>query len=414
LKRILSPVMNDVPAPPESVTTRAADRWRSYWSLAAIVVIAFLWLYRSPWLASDLPVAPDSVEYALAPAHLLETGRYAIVIEGREIPPRYPPWFSSAVILPVYAVLGTDPGNAILPVTALAVAGIALAWLIGRRISSHAGAVLASIAVLALPTYANWSKHVMSDVPCVTLMLGAWLLYLRLRASSGAQVRGFFVAGVLVAMGALFRPVFAAMVLPFLWAALGPWRAMFLRLGALGVPLVVGATASLAYNVATFGSVSRNGYNLWVPVPNDYPHLLFSLAHVPLNLRVIAATSLPLVVAVVAVLAVVLWFVRRPAAAEERRALGESIIFLALTTTPIVIFHLVYFFPSDRFFLPLMAGMAIIAGALAGRLLGAERERVLQAPGAGAAGTCHLFLRHDRRAAPAPAAGRRTDQREHA
>src|ERR1044072_3439572 len=174
------------------------------WPLLVLLLTAVVWLYRPPYSASNLEVPPDTVEYALAPLQLLETGRYEIMLEGRGLPPRYPPWFSAVVILPAYVLFGHDPGNAILPVTLLAVAGVGFAYAIGKRISSATGGVIAALALLALPPYSAWATQVMTDVPCAALMLGTCLIYLRLRANP-EQLLTHFGAGLLVAVTTLFR-----------------------------------------------------------------------------------------------------------------------------------------------------------------------------------------------------------------
>ena len=69
------------------------------------------------------------------------------------------------VILPAYFLFGHEPGNAILPITLLAVAGVGFAFAIGKRISSTTGGVLAALAVLILPSYSRWATQVMTDVP---------------------------------------------------------------------------------------------------------------------------------------------------------------------------------------------------------------------------------------------------------
>src|SRR4051794_17897980 len=173
-----------------------AGIWARYRVLFGLLLIAAIWMARSPYSASNLEVPPDSVEYALSAAQLLETGHYQIIVEGRGVPPRYPPWFSGAVILPVYALLGTEPGNAILGITLFAVAGVGISWANGRRIGGNAGSILAALGVLALPAYSGWATQVMSDVPCTALVLGGGLLFLRIRARPGsAQLPQFWGAG---------------------------------------------------------------------------------------------------------------------------------------------------------------------------------------------------------------------------
>src|SRR4051812_40293326 len=133
----------------------------SRFQLPILLLIAAIWMGRSPYSASNLEVPPDSVEYALAPAQVLETGHYEIMIEGRGLPPRYPPWFPLTVIWPVYVLLGAEPGNAIFGITVLAVAGVGIAWAIGRRVGGAVGGTIAGLGVLALPAYSGWATQVM-------------------------------------------------------------------------------------------------------------------------------------------------------------------------------------------------------------------------------------------------------------
>lgn len=345
-------------------------------ALVLLLLIAVVWLYRSPYSASNLEVPPDSVEYALAPLQLVETGRYEIILEGRPLPPRYPPWFSTLVILPAYVLFGHDPGNAILPVTALAAAGIGFAWAIGKRLGGAAGGIIAGLAVLFLPSYASWATQVMSDVPATTLMLATWLLYLRLR-SSPRSVAIYLAAGLLIAVDALFRPVFAAMLFPFLVEIFRERRAIARNAIALLLPITGAFIATLAYNSAVFGSAMRNGYSYWVAIPQDYLSLTFSPAYLKMNLWVVVRTVFPLYLLV----CLAAWLVvrkREPAAlAASRPAFWDAWSFVGLTTVPILLFHLFYFFPSDRFHLPMFAGVAVIAGGMCGLLFHSRTTSLL-------------------------------------
>lgn len=347
------------------------------WSLLALLVIAAVWLYRTPYSASNLEVPPDSVEYAVGALQFLDTGRYEIIIQGNALPPRYPPWFSLLALLPAYALFGSEPGNAILPITLLAVAGVGFAWAIGKRISSTAGGVLAGLAVLFTPTYTMWATQVMTDVPCTAIMLAGCLLYLRIR-SQPASALLFLVAGSLVAIATLFRPVFAAMLLPFALAILRR-RQHFIRHSlALLTPMALAGAVSLAYNARTFGSPTRNGYHLWTPVPSDYPALAFSLGNAAMNATVLARTAF-LVLAAVAITAWIAARLRnRPAVETAQGAFLDLLTFVGLTAGPIFLFHLLYFFPSDRFHLPLLAGIATIAGSAVGLLIDERRSALFK------------------------------------
>ncbi len=347
------------------------------WPLIVLLLITAVWLYRTPYSASDLPIPPDSVEYALAPLQLLETGRYEIVVQGRGLPPRYAPWFSVMAILPAYVLLDHEPGNAILPITCFAVAGVGFAWAIGRRIASIPGGILAALALLAVPSYSIWARQVMTDVPCTALMLAGCLLYLRIVSRPGSIWSDFF-AGMLVAVAMLFRPLLAAMLLAFAVAILRSRRKLFVRAVALMLPIASAAVATFIYNRATFGSPLRNGYHFWTPVPSDYPALIFSLQYVRSNIHAIAATVLPALF----VIAIVAWLLlrrRRDVAVDAAyQPLAQTVTFVLFTTVSILLFHLLYFFPGDRFHLPMMAGTAVIAGSLVALLLGPRWSSTLK------------------------------------
>ena len=357
--------------------TRLAERLRNAWSLLLLLIIAAVWLHRTPYSASDLEVVPDAVEYAVGALQFLDSGRYELIIQGRSLPPRYPPWFSLSTLLPAYVLFGSEPGNAILSVTLFAVAGIGFAWAIGRQISSTAGGIVAALAVLSLPSYAMWSTQVMTDIPSTTLMLATCLLYLRLRRRPDSLLL-YLAAGALVAFTTLLRPVFAAMLLPFVLAALKPWRAFFVRAAMLSLPIVAAAAGTFAYNAAVFGSPFRNGYKFWAAVPVDYPELMFSASNLELNTHVIVNTAFPILLLVCIAAAVFVRLRRRAELSAAGAPLRDVVTFVVLTCGPILLFHLFYFFPTDRFHISLLAGTAVIAGSLLGLLIPPNRTAMFQ------------------------------------
>lgn len=354
--------------------------WSRYRVLFGLLLIAAIWMARSPYSASNLEVPPDSVEYALSAAQLMETGQYQIVVEGRGLPPRYPPWFSAAVILPVYALFGAEPGNAILGITLFAVAGVGISWAIGRRIGGNAGGILAALGVLALPAYSGWATQVMSDVPCTALILFGGLLFLRIHARpESAQLLRFWTAGILIAITTLFRPVSAAMLLPFAVAAVVPWnfRQALARLTGLSVPMLGAAAATFSYNAATFGSPFRNGYHFWSW--SESPRLgdFFALSSIGPNWQMLVRTALPALLVICVVAEIILRRKKSAARHEAAAPLRGMIFFVAAAGIPMLAFHFFYTYPCDRFFLPILTGVAIIAGSLLGLLCGTRIQRAL-------------------------------------
>jgi hypothetical protein len=331
-------------------------------------------LYRHPFFASNFEVVPDSTEYALAAHRFVSTGDYKILVEGKWLPPRYPPWFSILVLAPAYLVFGPEPGNAIFPVTFFGVAGILLAFFLGRSLAGEGGGVGAALAVLVLPLYRFWARQVMTDVPATVLVLAAGLAYLKLRTNPNRGAGFFFLSGVLVSGAVLLRPVSLAVLLPFL-GFLFFSRNLESRLQKLGLvllPVVLVGVAHLAYNAHQFGSCFRSGYSFWAAVPYDYSKLVFSTAYVRQNATVLWESKAGLFALWVGIAG---WFSSRfPDRRGNQwlnldalRSLGEFVLW---GTGPMVLFHLFYFFPQDRFYLPSVTLLGVLGGALTGGWLG--------------------------------------------
>jgi hypothetical protein len=337
-------------------------------------------MFRSPWSASNLEVPPDSAEYSLGAVHLLETGHYRIVVQTEALPPRYPPWFSLGFLLPVYWIAGAEPGNGILPVLLSAMAGVGFAWAIGRRLAGDAGGVVAAAATMAEPTYSKWATQIMSDIPATAMMLGAACIFLRIRAGGQSpRCRLFLAAGAIAAAATLIRPVFAAILLPLLWAAVQPWkpRIVIARVVSLLAPMVCAGVASLTYNAKTFGSPFRTGYHFWIPVPYDYSGMVFSLAHLPANSAILLSGPLPFLLSACLFFHVLgkRWTTGKRSSAEETSSmLRDFLVFVLCAGVPMLLFHLFYFFPSERFFIPLYVSCAVIAAVLLTRVLGKYRR----------------------------------------
>lgn len=353
----------------------------SLWPILLLVVVATVVLYQDRFIATNLDIVPDSTEYVLAAHRFATTGEYKILVDGHWLPPRYPPWFSVFALAPAYLVLGPAIGNAIYPITVFGIAGIVIAFLLGKKIGGDWGGTIGALAVIALPTYRLWCQYIMTDVPAAVLMLGACLLYLRLRAVNQARSMAYLLPGLVISVAALFRPVCAAAVFPFLvWAVYScRWAKAVRNLAFLGVPLAVAGAASMMYNAIIFGSPFRNGYHFWVPVPYDYAHLTFSLSYIPLNFAVLWETNAILMMCA----AVVMWAIdRRGICSNENghsrprmvRWVGE---FSILGVGPILFFHQIYFFPADRFYLPVLALLAVTIGGLVGAWLGRLNRTVL-------------------------------------
>ena len=276
------------------------------------------------------------------------------------------------VLAPVYKLLGPEPGNGVLPVLLFGLAGIAAAFFLGKRVSGYAGGLLAATFVLLLPFYRLCGTLVLTDVPSTATLLMLCLLFLRLKTADTRMSRGSAVAAsLLIGLSVALRPATASVALPFLILAAAQSGRRRILLGVMFL-LPLGAVTVLEafFNWCVFGDPFRNGRKFWCPVPWDYFPLTFAVSYIKTNLRELFESG-------TAYLLIVLGFfhllARRrvaqempvPSAGASCRAMW---FFVAVGLGPLVLLHLVYFYPDPRFFLPVNALLAVMAGGVAGRL----------------------------------------------
>ena len=355
------------------VRTRPFAARGSLLAFLLLMAAAALVLAQSPYAASNCRVS-DAAEYLAAARRFYHHGTPDLPIAGGALPTRFPIWFSVLILSPAYFLFGPELGNPIAAVTALALLGAAAAYAAAARIGGTAGGLTAGLLLLLNPAYRFFGREVLTDVPAAALVVvlsAAWSSEERNRASHAASV------GMLAALSAALRPLTALVLLPFYWRLLAekpPHRRRQALL--LTLPLVVLGLASAVYRAKTFGSPFRSGYQLWMAVPYDYASLAFSIRYLPGNL--VKAAEHTAVVPYLLLLAVLYAARKPPAGSVDAGAavlLKEYARFVALACVPIACAYLVYFYFSSRFYLPLDAPLAVLAGALTGLVL---RDRVPQ------------------------------------
>jgi 4-amino-4-deoxy-L-arabinose transferase-like glycosyltransferase len=333
------------------------------------LAIAFTILFRTAYNASDLEIVPDSVEYTVAASRLVTDQSYTVVIDGQSWPPRYAPWFSMLVIAPAYLLFGDEPGNAVFPIIFAGLLGIGTAFVIGYQVSGLICGVSAGLSLLVLPLYRYLSMQVMTDVPCIALLLMACLLYMRLQTVSSHSRIPYLLAGILSGLCAAFRPVYASVALPFLWLVMRniSKKHTFHQAVLVVIPGLLFAVLTMLYNYAVFGTPMRTGYHFWSPVPYDQPGMTFSLSYVTDNLKILAQSGF-LIIVLVLLLLILLDMSRhqRLIAGSVKESMGSIMEFIIITCIPMVVFHLFYFYAVPRFYLPTMSLLIILVGIMIG------------------------------------------------
>jgi hypothetical protein len=169
------------------------------------------------------------------------------------------------------------------------------------------------------------------------------------------------------------------MLLPFAVAVITPWkiRLALARTAGLVFPMLGAAAATFSYNTATFGSPLRNGYHFWSWTESTPLHDFFALSSVGLNLQTLLLTGLPMLLIICLAVEMALRRSKSSARKEAAGPLRDLIFFVAATGIPMLVFHLFYVYPCDRFFLPILTGTAIIAGSLMGLQWGKKYQRAI-------------------------------------
>ena len=356
---------------------RSNKRAQSAPVLVVLLIVAFFALFESPFSASDLTIAPDSVEYSTAAWRLVNEGRYSVTINGAAYPPRYPPGFALLALAPVYQLFGQDPGIGvgIYGVLFWSLVGVAAAFAIGRRLGGLTSGLLAGASVLLLPDYRHYSQMIMSDATCTAMMLVLLFVYLRVSAAP-QNWAGWLTAGVISALAASIRPTVLSAILPFLLLAIqtSPRRRSLPNAMIFALPILFFASFQMLYNFRVFGSPFRSGYQFWCPVPYDYLHLTFGISHLRSNAGAFWQSGLFTLLAVVTVMFLLL---RRSAPISDVHSVArqDCLRFAVLTAAPLTFFHLLYFYPETRFFLPATGLFAAVAGAMLGTLLQRASDR---------------------------------------
>ena len=350
-------------------------RFQTALGLTFILIVACFSLYESPFTASNLTIAPDSVEYSTAAWRLVNEGRYVVTINGTPYPPRYPPGFALLALAPAYRLLGQDPGVGIYGILFWSLVGVGAAFFVGRRLGGLPSGLLAGAAVLLLPDYRQYSQIIMSDATCTAMMLVLLLVYLRLTDAPHSW-RGWVTAGVISALAASIRPTALSATLPFLLLALQTSsRRRSLSNGILfALPILFFAASQQLYNFRVFGSAFRSGYQFWCPVPLDYPHLTFAISHLSSNAMAAWQSGLIILLAIIALM----FFVLRRSVGTGvtfSSARNDCLRFVLLAAAPLTLFHLLYFYPETRFYLPVTGLFAATAGAMIGTLLQRVSDR---------------------------------------
>lgn len=342
-----------------------------------LLFLAFILLYCDRYTVSNLIIIPDSTEYALAAHRFATAGEYKILVDGQWRSPRYPPWFSIFIISPVYMISGSEPGNAIYPITFFGILGVLMAFFIGKRAGGYSGGIFASLLLLSIPIYRDYSKYIMTEVPATVIFLIACLSYMSFKDKTNIKSYRFLIPGILIALGSSFRPVNTFAILPFMILAVHSFNILekIKRILYLSTPLFFIIIATFIYNYRVFGSIFRTGYHFWTSVPFDYACLTFSHKYITVNIIMLFKSQIFLLFLVYFVFLLIGYKIilnKKDTDSSDSHFtisnLKYILEFTLLATGPMILFYILYFYPSPRFYLPPLALAAVSLGIITGKL----------------------------------------------
>jgi hypothetical protein len=332
-------------------------QFQSWWiALAIALTAAGVRYWRSPSSAAELFITPDEVEPVVSAQRLVTLGQYNLAINGKLYPQRYPPLFSM-LLLPAYLVAPRNLGAGIVVVWMFAVAGVGFTFAVARQLAGNLAGALAAAALLLNPLPARHAAHIVTDVPAAALGVATCWLFLKSFAVSVEHPNGaapaktrilknllviYFLAGLTIAVAAGLRPPMAMLIFPWLGAiAITPGHRLS-RLSAILIAPLTLAICTAFYQSAEFGDWRRSGYQVWCPVPYDYPSLLFSAKYLTSNLVELTDPGLFAAIVAGSIAAIIL--------CRTRAALMRAmLLYLAAGALPISGFFLLYCFPYARF-----------------------------------------------------------------
>ena len=331
-----------------------------------LLVAGFL-LHLPSEIGMSLAIPPDSNEYAIGLANLFEHGKFGFTLNGDWYPSRYAPWFSLFCLTPAYFVFGGDVLSLHWAVLAFALAFLVASYKMGRVVGLGRWSYVCAVLPLFIPDFVFYSRMIMTEIPYTAILALSALAFVRFANEERPSLVLCLGCGALVAWGGAVRATALPMLGLFVVAAMLKrygWGRRALCVVVMSFPVVLYEIANLAYNTCVFGSPFRSGYNYWVPVPCDYPDMMFNVGNAMTNLSeylrepvTLVALAMTCVVATISIL----MLAGRFGGMRRNRCfllLSAYVLFQGFVLGAL---YIGYYWGDVRFFLPFMLCLLTLA-----------------------------------------------------
>ena len=259
-----------------------------------------------------------------------------------------PPLFLTG-LLPFYSVAGGGIVAARLPIVALSLIGLVVAYLLGRTLAGPWGGLLGALLLAFAPPYLRLSYVLQGDLASVVLGMVALVVAVEL-GWRNARAPAWSVVGLLLAAAVLTKFLAAAYVVPICLVAAGlSWRATAARLFAVVVGTVAGTALVLAPFVGSLDLVYRQTVELHLLSGGAAPQQLAE------KVKIVQQAAPPLPIAGLALVGAVAGLLVRRRATLIVLAWLAAAIAVVLGQRPLWAHHVVVLVPP----LCLLAGAAV-------------------------------------------------------
>ena len=149
---------------------------RARWIAVPIIVAAGLFL---PTVGQRTIFISDEARYALLARNMVEQGHWLVPHIDREIHMEKPPLFMWAIAIPSLATGQVNQFTATLPAALSAIGGVALTFMLGRRLFGGGGGLLAALILATAPGYFSLATMVLADMTVTFFIVGSvWCFWI--------------------------------------------------------------------------------------------------------------------------------------------------------------------------------------------------------------------------------------------
>ncbi|TKJ32099.1 hypothetical protein CEE39_06240 [bacterium (candidate division B38) B3_B38] len=238
--------------------------------LLCILIFSFKIRYIEPTSLADLKPYSDAFQYSLSANNLYHHHIYGLKIFGQFYSPKYPYGYP-LLIIPFYAIFGSQPYNAVYCSLFFSLLSIVFAYLIGKELGNRFTGLIAALFVSLCPTHISFSKFVMTETSSTFLAIFiCWLLlkatHLNLRKQNFllllflGLITGFSVSVHLTNF--LFIP---PVLISLLLGGKSNPSLIVKKETIVFLGIILALIPLLLYQYYTFGSPLRTGYEVWNP-----------------------------------------------------------------------------------------------------------------------------------------------------